>query len=270
MPPPSPHRAPVPPKATFPPDRYADAVRARRAELRAGRDALAGHRAELRTALALARLAVTEEFAAELGRLGGQARVHLGRCGPGDRARFPTVLLSAVDDLRRWAAAHRDATVRSAALRVAARRGLDIEIPRGCPPGPFRPPPAEPARPGWVGAVSGWRAALIPAALLPLLGLPVTTPSAVAGATGLGIAVAVLAGGQHLAAADRLRLRHWSESVLAAARAEADAALARLLLGTEQGAGAALDAAVACRRGKVEAELARLAPRPHREEIVDG
>lgn len=260
----------MPTEATFPSDRYADAVRARRAELRAELRALVGYRAELRTALALARLAVTEEFATELGRLAGQARVHLGRCGSRDRARFPTVLLSAVDDLRRWAGTHRDATVRSAARRVAARRGLDVEIPRGGPPGPLRPSPPEPARPAWVGAVSGWRAVLIPAALLPLLGPPVTTPSAVAGATGLGVAVAVLAGGRQLAASDRLRLRRWSEGVLVAARADADAALARLLLGIEQGAGAALDAAVACRRAEVEAELARLVPHPHREEIVDG
>ena len=39
------------------PDRYADAVRARRAELRAERELLGGgHRGELRTALALSRV----------------------------------------------------------------------------------------------------------------------------------------------------------------------------------------------------------------------
>lgn len=251
----------MPPPATARPDRYADAVRARRAELRAARDALPGHRAELHTALALARLAATEELAAELARFGVQARAYLDRSGRRERDRFPTLVLDAAGDLRRWAAAHRDVTVRSAARRVAFRRGLAVEVPAADPPGAWRPPAPEPARPPWSLLASGCRTALLPAAGLPLLGLPVTSPSAVAGATGLGVAAVLLAAAHHVAAADRLRLRRWCDGMVAALRADSDTALARLLLATEQAAGAAIEVAAIRRRAEVDGELARLAPR---------
>lgn len=253
--------AAVPP----PPDRYADAVRARRAELRAARDDLSGgHRAELRSALALARLAAEEELSTAVRSLAGQVRDHLEAAGRRDRARFGVALLGAVEELRRWAADRRNAHVRSAARRVASRRGVRVDRawpPAPEPPGPFRAPRPEPAAPRWAPIAGGWRTALLPAASLPLVGLPVASPPAVLATAAVGVAVAVTVGGHQVASADRLRLRRWSEDVLAAVRTDGDAALARLLIHIEQATGE-LDAAVTLRRAQVEAELASLAPAP--------
>ncbi|MGQ0573752.1 MAG: hypothetical protein ACT4RN_06040 [Pseudonocardia sp.] len=258
-----------------PPDRYADAVCARRAELRAARDVLAGLRAELRTALALARLGTTDELAAALDRLGREAGAHLDRGGHRERVRFPSMLLGAVEDLRGWAAERRHAAVGSAVARVAARRGIAVTPVRPAVSAPFAAPDAAARPPAWTGIAGGWRTALLPAAALPLLGLPVVTPNAVLGATCLGTAAAVLVAGRHHAAADRVRLRRWCEAVLAAVRTDADALLARSLLRAEQAGGAELDARVGRRRIAIEAELARLTPGsdvavPRVEVVVDA
>lgn len=249
-------------------DRYADAVRARRAELRTARDALAGgHRAELRTALALARLGAAEQLAVATAHLQGEARSYLDRCGRRDRRRFPGLLLHAVDGLRDRAGERHEAAVGAAARRIAAHRGLRIEP--GSPAGAarqssFRAPSPDPAVSRWTALAGGWRMALLPAAALPFVGLPVATAPALLGATGLGVAAAVVVGGHYTAAADRVRLRRWSDDVLAAVRADVDAALARLLIRVEQAAGAELDAAVARRRVEVDAELAVLLPAARR------
>jgi hypothetical protein len=247
------------------PDRYAEAVRARRAELRDLRDGLTGgHRAELRSALAVARLTLAEELATEVRRLGRQARAYLQRCGRRDRARFPGLLLAAADELRTWAAQRREQAVGAAVRQVAARR--DVRLGRPWPaPGehtaPPRLPTPDPGGPSWLPIAGGWRAALLPAASLPLVGLPVATPAVVAATAAVGIGAAVLVGGHQSSSTDRLRLRRWCDDVLVSVRADGDAALARLLIRAEQAA-AELDAAVATRRREIEAELARLAPAP--------
>lgn len=255
------------------PDRYAEAVLARRAELRVVRSELTGgHRGALRSTLALARLGVAAEFGAELTRLAGQARTYLDGAAAPDRARFPILMLDAVEHLQRWASARRTATVCAAAGRVAARCGVQIEP--GCRPNdePHRPPP--PPRPGrwwWPGVVGGWRAALLPAAALPVLGLPMVAGSTpVLLAIGLGIVTAALVGGHYAATADRARLRAWCDELLAAVRVHSEAALARLLIQVEQAAGAQLDAAVARRRAEVDAELGALSPERSRGVAADA
>src|SRR3954451_249006 len=75
---------------TAPPDRYADAVRARRAELRDARALLlGGHRAALHGCLAGARLTASVELAAALAVLDRELRHHADRGGPSDRVALP-------------------------------------------------------------------------------------------------------------------------------------------------------------------------------------
>lgn len=247
------------------PTRYADAVRARRAELRAAlAEPVGGHRGELRSALALARLSATAETATELTQLTGWAQTYLERSGRADRTRFPAELHSAVDALHQRVSRRRQATVRVAARRVARRRGVPIDPGWPAMEGVGQrqwPPP--PVRTGslWAGGAGGWRTALLPVAVLPAVGLPVAAGSpAVAVALGGGtVALACL---HHAAAADRARLRSWSAEVLTTVRTELDAGLARLLIHVEQAAGEDLDAALARHRAELEAELAALVPAP--------
>ncbi|MGE3286445.1 MAG: hypothetical protein AB7J32_10125 [Pseudonocardia sp.] len=256
---PPPHGAPTPEI----PDRYADAVRARRAELRAARDGLAGVHRDLRSALTIARLSASTELADATGRLATEARAFLKVAERRERARFPAVLLDGVDQLRAWAAPRREAAVRAAARRVAARRGVLVDAAWPAladdPPRPLPAVGGDPGRSPWSSIAGGWRAALLPAATLPLTGLSVASPGAVVATTALGLGVAVLVGGHQAATAERVGLRRWSDEVLLAVRADGDAALARMVLRVEQ-AGSTLEAAVAARRADVEAELAELAP----------
>lgn len=247
-----------------PVDRYADAVRARRAELRAARTDLTGnHRAELRAALVAVRLAAQAELADALAALAAQTHAHLRGCDRRGRAAFPPLLVGAATALREHAAGRRTAAVRVAARRVAARRGITLDA--AWPPlaeigaRPLRLPDAEPGASPWTWISGGWRAALLPAASLPLVGLSVASPAAVVATAAVGTGAAVLVGGHQAASGERSRLQRWAEEVLRAVRADGDAALARALLRVE-GAGAVLDGAVAARRAEVDAALAELAP----------
>ncbi|MGD9525294.1 hypothetical protein [Pseudonocardia sp.] len=245
------------------PDRYADAVRARRAELRAARDRLAGVHRDLRSALTIARLGASAEFADATGRLAAEARAFLKAAERRERARFPAVLLDAAERLRAWAAPRRAGTVRAAARRVATRRGIPVgaawPVLADDPPRPLPAPATEPGGSPWSSIAGGWRAALLPAATLPLTGLSVASPGAVVATSALGLGAAVLVGGHQSATAERARLRRWSDEVLLAVRADGDAALARMVLRIEQAAGE-LDAAIAAARAGIDAELAELAP----------
>lgn len=259
--------------APVPSDRYAEAVRARRAELGSARAELAtGHRGELRAALALARLAATAELVAEVARLGRQAQAYLDRCSRRERCRFPVLMLAAVDDLQHWMSGRRLATVRAATRRVARRRGVPIEP--GWPAAGERHPAPKPTSPGpagslWSGVVRGWRVALLPAAALPLVGLPVVAGSStILIAVVLGIVAAAVVGNHHAAVADRARLRRWCDEILIAVRADGEAALAGLLIQLEQTAGTDLDTAVARLRAEVDAEIAAIASAP--SEVAGG
>lgn len=242
-------------------DRYAAAVRARRAELREQRLALTGgHRAELRTVLALSRLDAARRAASELTALGREARRHIARAGRADRRALPDRLVAAVAAITErvlggWARA-----ALPAVRRIATERGLSVSLrlSRLEEPVATRPvvaglPPVEPpdrmlravlSGPGW------WRVALLPVAGVPALGG--AGPAVTLTFAALVVAVTL---GISWVAADRERLNRWVVDAVAAARVALDAELGRRSLELERVAGAELDAAVARRRAAVEAEL---------------
>jgi len=264
------------PPVPAPADRYADAVRARRAELRGARALLlGGHRAELRSGLAAGRLTASAELAASLAALDRELRHHTDRADRVGRAALPDRATAAVDRLavgtgERWAAA-----VLPAVRRVAGVRRLPVPwlVPTGGdplaamlsrPPEVPLPPPDPP--PGAVralltGATEGtWRLALLPAAVLPAVGLPALGGRSVLPlAVGLGLALLVGAVRARRVAADRARLRRWGADVVAAVRGALETELARRLIELERLVGAELDDAVTRRRDAVDGELRALA-----------
>lgn len=263
------------PSAPGPPDRYADAVRARRAELRGARALLlGGHRAELRSGLAAGRLAASAELATALAAFDRELRHHADHADGAGRAALPERAAEAVDRMaarvgERWAAVvlpvvRRVATVR----RLAVPWTLDpVATVLARPPVVPLPPPDPP--PGVVrgllaGATEGtWRLALLPAAVLPAVGLPALGGrSAVPFAAGLGLALLVLAARARRCAADQARLRRWGADAVAAVRGALETELARRLLEVERLAAAELDDAVARRRIVVDGELRALASGP--------
>ncbi len=245
-----------------PPDRYADAVRARRAELRTARRLLAGgHRAELRSCLALSRLAATAATTAALTELGDQAREHV-RAGGAARRELPARLSAALDQLIADLHGQWTAQVGPPLRRLAAERGL--QLPDGWPrppgPGPLPvvAPPAD--RTGLVALLDGplgWRLVLLPAALVPLLGASAGPPPLVGGLTVVAVLAAAVA---TRCAAERARWSRHVDAVLAGARVALDADLGRRLLELERAVEADLDAAVDRRRAELDTELAGLAP----------
>jgi hypothetical protein len=275
--------ASVPPPA--PPDRYADAVRARRAELRAARTMLlGGHRAELRSGLAVGRLAACAELTAASAALARELRRHADAADRPERALLPARVRAAVDRLAAGIGSRWAASVLPEIRRVAAERGVPEAVPwpradaPSTPDAPdrltallARPPtvalPAPDPPPGAVrallaGAVGGtWRLALLPAAVLPAIGLPALGGRpAVPLALGLGAALLVAAARAHRTAADRARLRRWGVEVVAVVRGALDAELSRRLLEVERLVAAELDEAVTRRREEIDAELRALAP----------
>ncbi|MDT7577647.1 MAG: hypothetical protein QOH17_3980, partial [Pseudonocardiales bacterium] len=82
------------------PDRYGNAVRARRVELRAEQGPLSGtHRAELRAEIGLARIRAADATAAALTDLAGEARSHAGHPDRTVRRSLPARLPAALDDI---------------------------------------------------------------------------------------------------------------------------------------------------------------------------
>jgi hypothetical protein len=252
------------------PDRYADAVRARRAELRDVRARLAGgHRGELRSCLALSRLAAAGDAAAALAALRGEVAVHVRRGDRQARELLPARLQRAVAEVAASVAASWGEGLLPPLRRMAAERGLVMEPGWPSLPAartvrvPQAPEPPEPLPSFVTGVVEGaalWRPALLPLAALPLLGLPALGgPALLPLALGTGVAAVVTAGAARRTAARRARLHRGAEQVLGAAAAAIDADLDRRSIELERAAGAALDAAVLRRRGEVERELARLA-----------
>jgi hypothetical protein len=253
------------------PDRYGDAVRARRAELRSSRQLVAGgHRAELRSCLALSRLAAVADAAASLADLRREATAHVAGGDRRARERLPVQLAAAVQDIALAVHAGWLAALRPALRRIATERRLAMDPgwprlpaprPRGAADLP--PEPVGPARSLLARAVDGaalWRLALFPLAVLPLLGLPALGGPAFAPlAVCLGLAAVAVAANARRRAAERARLRRYAEDVIATAAAAIDNDLDRRLVELERTVGAALDAAVLRRRSAIDSELALLA-----------
>jgi hypothetical protein len=259
------------------PDRYADAVRARRAELRGVRTLLlGGHRLEVRHCLTASRLAAVAELAAALSVLGRELRHHAAHADSAGRDALPSLAEAAVGRLvdgvvARWAAMVLPGLRRIAAPlapdTLAALRPVVTVLTRRpaiTVPGPDPPQSALGAL--LAGATGGtWRLALLPVAVLPAVGLPALGGrAALAPALGIALALLVAATRAHRVAADRARLRRWAEEVTAAVRTALDSELARRLIDVERVAGAELDELVARRLALVEAELRALAPAERR------
>jgi hypothetical protein len=258
------------------PDRYADAVRARRAELRDVRALLlGGHRVELRHCVTAARLAASAELAAALAGLGRELRHHAARAGRAGRAALPSTAAVAVDRLVDHVVARWAVVLLTGLRRVAAPRctpgvppwpadadpvvAMVVRRPSVALPGPD--PPAGAARALLRGLGGTWRLALLPAALLPAVGLPALGGRAVLPlAVGIGLALLMTGVQAQRVAADRARLRRWADEVVATVRATLDTELARRAVEVERVAGAELDELVARRLALVDAELRALAP----------
>lgn len=250
-------------------DRYGHAVLARRAELGGLRERLGGsHRAELRSELALSRIAASDAATAAFAQLRREARAHVEHPGRAVRRRLPALLAPALDAALarlhdRWAA-----ELAPALRRIAAARSLDIGLPdwprlpapRTAASAP--PPPAGSRRVTVTAVTDGlvlWRLVLLPLAALPLFGLPVLGGPAFAPlALGVGVAVAGFAVRARRVGSERAALLHCVDEALRAARAAFEADLGRRLLELERSAGADLDAAAARLRAVVDAESRRL------------
>jgi hypothetical protein len=252
------------------PDRYADAVLARRRELRELRERLAGgHRGELRSCLALSRLAAARDASGELAALRREAAEHVRRGDRSARDRLFEEVTVAVNTIAATLAARWAAELGPPLRRIATERGLDMEpgwprLPAPRPPGPPPPPDPAPSGPtllaGVIDAAALGRLALLPIAVLPLIGLPALGGPALAPlAVGVGLTALVVAARARRIAAERDRLHRRVEQVVGAAAAAIEADLDRRLVELEPGASAALDAAVLRRRAAVDRELAALA-----------
>lgn len=247
------------------PDRYADAVRARRAELRASYQQLVGsHRVELRAELALSRIETAAAAGVAWARLAREIRAYVDGGDRAGRARLPVLVAAAIEAVTETVLANWAADLRPGLRRIAGVRALPVDRAWPVIPRPRRPAPVpampEPVRGSpLLGAVDGaamWRLMLLPLGVVPLLGLPVIGGLAlaplVACAGVVGVAVAIRS---RRVALERVALRRCTEEVLATGRAALDAEIGRLLLELERVAGAELDHAAARRRDAIAAEL---------------
>jgi hypothetical protein len=252
------------------PDRWTDAVLARHRELREQRELLVGgHRGELRSCLALSRLAAAEHAAAAFAELRREAAEHARRGDREVRERLPGHVAAAVVAVADAVAARWAADLAPPLRRIATERVLEVEpgwpgLPAARRP---HPPPAEPPGPGPAaldGLVEGaalGRLVLLPLAALPFLGLPALGGPALAPlAVGVGAAAVVGAVRARRTGAHRARVRRRAEHLVAAAATAVAADLDRRLVEVEHGAAAALDTAVLRRRAALDHELALLAP----------
>lgn len=251
------------------PDRYGDAVRARRAELRSELGVLSGtHRAELRAELSLARIAATDAATAAFAGLAREVRRYVVHGAPTVRRSLATRLPGALDALAERVHATAFAGLAPTLRRIATVRRLDIGPGWPTVPSPRLPlldrAPPEPLRPPRLtGAAEGlavWRVALVVVAAMPLVGLPVVGGAGLAPlAAGLGAAGVAVAVRQRRSGVERAVAARQAEALLARGRAALRVDVERMLLELERAAAAELDAAVERRRGSVEAELLALA-----------
>ena len=250
------------------PDRYADAVRARRAELRAELSPLAGtHRAELRAELGLARIVATDAAAAAFADLAREVGAHIGHPDKAVGRALPGRLPAALDGLAARVHTTTLAQLGPALRRIATGRRLDLGPAWPALPPPRLPllagAPAAPVRaPRLAGAAEGlavWRVAFVMLAAMPLVGLPVWGGPALAPvAVGLGVAAVVVAVIARRGHAEQALLRRQVDAVLGQARVALRVDAERMLLELERSAAADLDVAVQRRRAVVEAELLAL------------
>jgi len=251
------------------PDRYAEAVRARRAELRAEQGPLGGtHRAELRAELGLARIVATDTAGAAFADLAREVGAHTSHPERSVCRALTTSLPTAVDALATRVYTATLAQLAPALRRIATARRLELGPGWPALPAPRLPlldgvgtaPVRAPRLAGAAEGLAVWRVALVVLAAMPLVGLPVWGGPALAPvAVGVGaaaVAVAVLA---RRGTAERALLRRHVDAVLAQARATLRVDVERMLLELERAAAAELDAAVERRRTAVEAELLALA-----------
>ena len=277
--------------------RRAEAVAERRRELTdAARRQAGGHRAELRTALGLARLRCDDDLARDL----DDVRRRMSALVAGTpRARVREILTAELDDLARRSAERVDATAGPAVRRVAARlcpgapllplpgpepAAADVTGPCGHRPHPGgvpcrltarcdagscgvpaartggsgerRPDPRRPATSRWSRVVADPRL-LAAAAGVPVLGAGGFGGPGALTATGVLLLIGAAAG-HRAAVTGRDRLHDEVARAVTAAGASAERHLRRRLAGIEIAAGAALDRAVARRRARADAELAAL------------
>ena len=250
------------------PDRYADAVRARRAELRAELEPLAGtHRAELRAELGLARIVAADKAAAAFAGLVREVGEHVDHPERAVGRALPARLPSALDGLAVRVHTAALAQLAPALRRIATSRRLALDPAWPALPAPRLPllaaGPVGPVRaPRLAGAAEGlavWRVAFVLLAAMPLVGLPVWGGPALApvavGLGGAAVAVAVVA---RRGSAEQALLRRQMDAVLGQARVALRVDVERVLLELERSAAAELDAAVQRRRSGVEAELLAL------------
>ncbi|MGD9985856.1 hypothetical protein [Pseudonocardia sp.] len=239
-------------------DRYAEAVRMRRAELTAQRAGLAGHRAEVHTVCGLARASAAMQVTTVVGALTAESTRYLDRAGRADRARFPEHARAAADRAVDLVVQRVEGRLLPELRRIATVRGLPMDVVDTGPPEatdltlPSVPPPARP----WQ-VLSGSRT------VLPWLGVPIVGAPAVTGTVGPAVGCGAVLLGVTVAtrwvAAERTRLRQWIPGVAAVVRAAATSALVARLVHVEQRVVAALDVAVAARLAAIDDELAALA-----------
>jgi hypothetical protein len=258
-------------------DRYADAVRSRRAELRTVRAMLlGGHRVELRHTLTASRLTASAELAAALASLGRELRHHAAHANRAGRAAVPALAAAAVAALVDRVVAGWATAVLPGLRRLAAPRCVPGTLPGPAGalepvvtvlarrpsitlPGPDPPPSAAGAL--LAGVTGGtWRLALVPAAVLPAVGLPALGGRALLPpALGIALALLITAARAHRTAEDRARLRRWADDVVMVVRSELDTELARRLIDVERVAAAELDELVARRLDLIDTELRAIA-----------
>lgn len=247
--------------AAAPPDRYAEAVLARRRELRARRaQAGPGHRAALRDALTHARADAATTAGSLLAALRREAAEHLA--GPAPRA---LVALLPPAEREVEAEVHRcwERAAGAAVRRTAADHGL--RVPAGWPEVAAPPPadlPGPPPRPGAGAALADpgvWRVAALPLVLAPpavALGWVHGGPALLLPAVGAAVLVLVAVVRRRRAALDRARVARWADELLDAAGGALDTGAARAAAGLAARAGAELDAALDRHRAALDAELA--------------
>jgi len=248
--------------------RYAEALSARRSELRTELRALDGWRAALRAELAL----VTVASRAEIGRALLRQRE---RCGPWlGRAGVPALVAPALERMRSWLIGSALAEASAAVCRVAGGvlgpEPLPVELIPPAAHRDHRPTPGGvlpvPPRPvGWLEAVvrSGGggavRVALVLAAGAPALGLGVAGGRILLPLTiGVALAAVVLLARHRRAAVERERWAHWVDAALDATVAAVRAELDTALIGLEQRSARLLEHLAAERRSAITAELRAL------------
>lgn len=254
------------------PDRYADAVRARRAELRALTALLdGGHRAELRSCLALARVTGSAALAADLAELGRDLRAHVERADRRGRAALPRLVAAATEQLVA-AAARRREPVLAAVRALAAERGLlpGPEWPSAARAEPVAssalPPPDPPTGASMLAGLADgagvWRLVL-PLAGLPMLGLPALGGAALLPvAIVAGVAMVAAAVQMRRSAADRARWRLWAGETHIALRTSLGTDLDTWLIALERTVAPELDRRAERLRVVLDAELRNLEPDP--------